>query len=374
MRCLILALLSMVSVEAAANKLAGVPAEMQKWVDWQEIAGAVTLVAQDGKILELDAVGYANLAARRPMKTDSVFWVASMTKPVTSAAILLLSDEGKLGIDDPIGKYLPAFKELPKITIRHLLTHMHGLPEPEGLDENATLEEVAGVMARQQPAFEPGTQWRYGNGGMSLLGRIIEVVSGQSYPDFLQDRFFTPLGMTDTTFYPGAERLSRLATSYRMPPEGGPLVEAKITIIPGDLASTKRTPGPGSGLFSTATDMFRFYQMLLNGGELDGRRYLKPESVREMFTVQTGELEAGFCAGMGWGLGIGVIRRPEGWTRGLAVGTVNHDGAYGTTVMLEPGRKLLFIMMIQAAGLNPFRDGLRFRQAFTDAVMQAMTD
>lgn len=375
--------------DSSADRLAAIPATLQQWVNWGELAGAVTLVAQDGKIREFDAVGFADLATHRAMKKDDLFWIASMTKPMTAAAILLLADEGELSLDDPVEKYLPAFKNpsmvagnkddvhatvkppARAVTIRDLLAHTHGLKEPPAPPEGTALAEVVEIIARSPLQFEPGSQWKYGNAGMSVLGRIVEVVSGVSYPDFLQTRFFDPLGMADTTFFPTADQLKRLAVTYKNPKEGGALEKTEIFLWTRDLSSRERTVSPGGGLFSTAEDIFKFYQMLLNGGEFSGRRYLASVTVKEMFTPQTGDKEAGFSAGMNWGLGIGIVRQPQGWTRGLPIGTINHDGAYGTTVMLDPGRRLLFIMMIQRAGLNPARDGLRFRYAFTSAVMQA---
>jgi CubicO group peptidase (beta-lactamase class C family) len=364
-----------------------VPASMRKFMEWGDISGAVTLVAKAGKIVEFDALGYADLSNKRPMQKDTLFWVASMTKPITSVAVLMLSDEEKLSLDDPVEKHLPAFNGLWLIaeksddrmvlmrpsrppTIRDLLTHMHGLEEPPIPAAGASLEEVAASVARGPLQFEPGTQWKYGNAGMDILGRIVEVVSGQSFPDFLETRFFTPLGMKNTTFYPDAEQLKKLAKSYDRPPEWGPLREVGIWLLNGDLAKKEQTVLPGAGLFSTAEDIFHFYQMLLNGGEYEGRRYLRKETVSEMLTPQTGDLEAGFSPGMAWGLGVGIVRNPQGWTDVLPAGTWGHDGAYGTTVMAEPERKLLFIMMIQRGGLFPSRDGLKFRHAFHSAVMR----
>jgi len=367
---------------------AKVPAALQRWVDEGDLAGAVTLIARQGRIEAFDTIGFSDLATRRPMERDTFFWVASMTKPITAAAVLALADEGRLDLDDPLGKYLPAFSQpwmiaeksdtgmrlrrpARAVTIRDLLAHLHGLEEPPVLPEGTSLAAVTTVIAQAPLQFEPGSQWKYGNASMTVLGRLVEVVVGQPYAEFLQARFFDPLGMTETTFFPDAGQIARLATTYKRPERDGPLEKAEIFLFPEGFASRARTVAPGGGLFSTAEEMFRFYQMLLNGGEFAGRRYLRRETVRAMFTSQTGDLPAGFSPGMGWGLGIGVVRQPEGWTEGLAPGTVNHDGAYGTTVFLDPSRDLLFIMMIQRTGLGGAPDGLRFRHAFTSAVMAA---
>lgn len=377
-------------LEVRSARWHGVASAIQEYVNKGELSGAVLLIAQDGHIETLDSIGYSSLASGRSMKTDDLFWVASMTKPVTAAAILRLSDEGKLSIDDPVSKYLPAFKALwmvaekgdtqiilrrpaREVTIRDLLTHMHGLEEPASISATASLTEVVDLIIRAPLQFEPGSLWRYGNAGMSVLGRIVEVISGESFAGFLQTHFFDPLGMSETTFYPSDAQFERLATSYRFSNETGELVESDIFLFPGELLqSRQRTVSPGGGLFSVAEDVFKFYQMLLNGGEFRGRRYLEASTVEEMFTPQTGAQPAGFSAGMSWGLGVGIVSQPQEWTRGLAGGTINHDGAYGTTVFLDVGRRLLFIMLIQRGGLNPATDGLRLRQAFTSAVMKVV--
>lgn len=372
-------------------QLAAIPAAMQQYVEWGDIAGAVTLVARDGRVLEFDAVGLADVATKRPMKKDTLFWVASMTKPITSAAILMLVDEGRIALEDPLEKYLPEFQEPwmvaektderivlerpPRlVTIRDLLAHTHGLEEPPLPAVGTPLSGLVASVARGPLQFPPGTQWKYGNAGMTVLGRVVEVVSGMPFEDFLRMRFFEPLGMTDTTFYPDAEALQGMAKSYSRPVENGPLAEVPIVLINGDPAKKEQTVLPGAGLFSTAEGMFRFYQMILNGGEFAGRRYLAESTVKEMRTPQTGDLEAGFSAGMAWGLGVGIVKNPQGWTDVLPVGCWGHDGAYGTTVMADPRRGLLFLMMIQRMGLNPAHDGLRFRHGFHAAVMRAFAD
>ncbi len=196
-----------------APAVAEITAAMKDQVDKQVVSGAVTLVARPGGVTHLSAIGLADIDAQRPMRTDTIFWIASMTKPVTSAAILALQDDGKLSVDDLVGKYVPELAEMKtrdgkafKLTLRHLLTHTSGLAE-------ASNQEVAGITrleplmtlyAKKPLNFEPGSKWQYSQSGMNTLGRIVEVASGQSYPEFLQKRFFGPLGMKDTTFYPNA--------------------------------------------------------------------------------------------------------------------------------------------------------------------------
>ena len=387
-------LLAMNSVSLAqtdSDRLQVIPETMRQPVEAGELAGAVTLLARDGKVVELDAMGQADLRSGRPQKTDDMFWVASMTKPITAAAVMILADEHKLAIDDPVEKYLPAFKKMwmiaeesgdhmtlrhpaHPVTIRQLLCHTHGLTEIPPPVAGTPLEQWVNEIARSPLHFEPGSQWKYGNSGNNVLGRIIEVVSGTSYEDFLQRRIFDPLGMKETAFYPDASLLARLAKSYNLPHGGKPLEEAEIGMLGGELSSRTRTIGPGSGLFSTAMDMWRFYQTLLNGGELDGQRILSAEAVAEMSRVQTGTLDAGFSPGMGWGLGVGIVREPVGWTDALPVGAYGHDGAFGTTVMIEPAQKTVMILMIQRSGLNPYADGLKYRQMFQRAVKAALSE
>jgi CubicO group peptidase (beta-lactamase class C family) len=257
-----------------------------------------------------------------------------------------------------------------KVTLRHLLTHTHGLEEPPAAAPLTSLAEIATAASRGPLGFEPGTRWRYGNAGMAVLGRIVEIVSETPFADHLSKRFFQPLGMNDTTFYPSDAQYARRALCYKRPEAWGPIEETGIGILNGDPATRTQSVMPGGGLFSTTHDIWRFYQTLANGGAIDGRRYLSESRTREMTTPQTGELEAGFSGGMAWGLGVGIVRSPQGWTDVLPVGTWGHDGAYGPTVMIEPRSGLLFMMMIQRVGLNPYSNGLRFRHAFHMSVRE----
>ena len=184
---------------------------MQEFIDKQEIAGAVTLIANRDKVVHLGTVGQADIAANKPMRADTMFWIASMTKPITATAVLMLQDEGKLSVDDPVSKYLPELADMKtadgkpaRLTLRHLLTHTSGMAEATQDESQAsqTLADLIPHYAAKPLAFEPGTKWQYCQSGINSLGRIVEVVSGQSFPEFLQKRLFEPLGMKDTTFYP----------------------------------------------------------------------------------------------------------------------------------------------------------------------------
>ena len=251
---------------------AGINAAMQAMVDKQEAAGVVTLVTTRDHVVHLGAVGKADLASGRPMTNDALCWIASMTKPITGTAILMLQDEGKLSVDDPVGKYLPELAKVATadgtvhtVTLKHLLTHSSGLAESSKEEREAakTLADLVPGFSRRPLQFAPGSRWAYCQSGINTLGRIVEVVSGKSFPTFLQERLFTPLGMQDTTFYPDPTQVARLASSYKR--EGELLVPAKL---PWDFDPTNlgHYPAPNGGLFSTASDYARFCRMLLNEG------------------------------------------------------------------------------------------------------------
>lgn len=361
-----------VGMEAAP--LAQIAPRMQAFVDQGEIAGAVCLVARQGRVVSLEAVGQADLEAKRPMRPDTLFCIASMTKPITATALMTLVDEGKLSIVEPVSRYLPEFKETAvaggkavPITLKHLLTHTSGL---SGSQQNqGSLEETAQALARQPLAFEPGTKWQY-SPGLSVIGRVVEVVSGQSFEQFLQDRIFGPLAMVDTTFHPTPEQQSRLARLYQRGPQDKSLEPATHWLVE---VSPETSPNPSGGLFSTAPDMVRFYQMILNGGQLDGRRIVSAASVRQMTTLQTDDLRTGFTDGNGWGLGWCLVRQPQGVTRMLSPGTFGHGGAFGTQGWVDPERKMIFVFMIQRIGI-PNSDASPMRDTLQDLATQAVVD
>lgn len=352
---------------------------MRSLVSKNEIAGAVTLLATRDKIVDVATVGNADVAASVPMKPDTLFWIASMTKPVTATAILMLQDEGKLSVDDPVGKYIPELAALKTpagkpavVTLRHLLTHTSGMAEAtkEELHAAHTLADLIPAHASKPLQFEPGSQWRYCQSGMNTLGRVVEVVSGQSFPEFLQARIFEPLGMKDTSFYPTREQAGRLAKSYHR--VDGKLEETPIMLLGGkDLTSHDRYPAANGGLFSTASDYARFCQMMLNRGSLNGKEYLKPQTVDLMSSIQTGNLKAGFSEGHGWGLGVGVVREPHGVTAMLSPGTFGHGGVYGTQAWIDPVRGVAYLLLIQRADL-PNSDASDMRRAFQQAAADSI--
>lgn len=381
-----LALVSARSILAADNvpapkspSINGVSQAMARFIDDHEIAGAVILVADGNRILYLNATGLADLEEKRPMSPDTIFWIASMTKPVTSTAVMMLQDEGKLSVDDPVEKYLPEFKDLKtadgepaKITIRHLLTHTSGLAEisSEQAKNAKTLADVIPLYVAKPVNFTPGSKWVYCQSSINTAGRIVEIVSGKPFADFLDERLFRPLGMKDTTFYLTDDQLPRLATPYRK--NGDKLEKAENFILLGKSPTSRdRFPAANGGLFSTAPDYVRFCQMVLNGGELDGRRYLKRENVELMTTVQTGDLKTGFTEGNGWGLGWCVVRQPQGVTAMLSPGTFGHGGAFGTQAWIDPKQQRIYLLMVQRANF-PNADNSDVRRVFQETAAAAL--
>lgn len=347
-------------------------AALQPFVDRHELAGAVTLVATADKVLDLEAVGWADIATKRPMRTDCLFWIASQSKPITATALMMLVDEGKVSLDDPVEKYLPEFKEqwlvaerdeahvlLKKpqhpIAVRNLLNHTSGMlyktpaeqPTLDVLPLDARMR--AYVMSPLQ--FEPGTKHLYANTGINTAARIVELVSGLPYERFLAERLLTSLGMKDTTFRPDASQLKRLAKSYKPNAAGTALEEAPILQLRYPLGDPTRCIQPAGGLFSTAGDLLNFYRMILNGGVFAGRRILSEQAVRQMTSKQTGDLPQAY------GFGFDVTR-----------GVIGHGGTYGTQSSLDATRRFISIFLIQYAG--PPADLKSFLPAFRRAAAE----
>lgn len=385
-------LVLLLGVAAAPQEGAAIRAEFQGYVDRHQAAGTVTLVARKGKIVSLEAVGWQDLEAKTPMKTDTIFQIASMTKPVTATGIAMLEEEGKLSIDDPVEKHLPEFrgqalitkkegssitlgKPARPITVKDLLTHTSGLRggPPPGFGDlyskrNRTLAEVTIAVSQWPLEFEPGSKWAYCNMGIDVLGRLIEVCSGKSYEEFLQERLFGPLGMKDTFFYPAPEQKARVATLYRKDKDR----LARADNFLGDAVGGK-FPLPAGGLFSTAPDMMKFYQMMLNRGTADGRRYLGEAALEKMVRNHTGDLRAGFTDGVAMGLGFQLVGKPVGVTEMLSPGTFGHGGAFGTQSWADPKREMIFILMVQRSGF-PNGDASDLRKSLQTLGVAAFKD
>ena len=400
-RCLVYLILLGLSFSARAShlptgagfeaaKLTALPKRLQSFIDDNTISGAVTLVARHGQIASLEAVGLSDIANKKPMRTDTLFWIASMTKPMTATAVLMLQDEGKLSVEDSVEKYLPEFKNqwlvqdkssnalalihpARPVTLRDLLTHTSGLGDVPPPRPNCSLAELVMAYSQQPLKFPSGSKWEYSNAGLNTLGRIVEVVSGQSYAEFMERRIFRPLGMKDTTFWPTASQAKRLAKSYQPAKPGPGLEEINTWVIKDNLSDRSRTAFPSGGLFSTASDMFRFYQMVLNGGTAHGKTLLSRAAVDLMTRTQTGDIKTGFTEGMSFGLGWLVVKQPTGVTAMLSPGTFGHGGAYGTQGWVDPKKDTVFVLMIQRAKL-PNADASDVRRAFQEAAVAALTD
>jgi len=358
----------------ATAKPSAIKAALQPFVDRHELAGAVALVASKEKVLAVESVGFADIAASQPMPENALFWIASQSKPMTATAFMMLVDEGKVSVDDPIEKYLPEFKgqmviaekddnhvllkkPIHPITVKNVLTHTSGLPfasplERPSLDLLPLLDRVR-ANAMLPLEFEPDSKYQYSNAGINAAARIIEVVSGMPYEEFIQKRLFDPLRMKDTTFWPNEEQLSRLAKTYKPNATKTGLEEGTITQLRYPLNDrSKRFPMPAGGLFSTAQDTARFCQMILNGGTLDGRRYISEAALKQMTSRQTPpEIKDSY--GFGWAVG-------EGWA--------GHGGAYATNMTVDFKRGLVLAYHVQHAGFPG--EGGKAQDAFRKAALE----
>jgi CubicO group peptidase (beta-lactamase class C family) len=371
----------------ASSKIPGVSAAMRDVAEKGQISGAVTLVVTKDKILHSDATGFADIAQKQPMTPDSLFWIASMTKPVTAVAVLMLHDEGKLKVTDPVEKYIPDFAQLKtpsgrpaNLTIAQLLTHTSGLGEAprEPATQARTLADLIPLFLGAPMQYEPGAKWSYTQSGINVASRIVEIVGGQPFDVFLQKRIFDPLNMNHTTFYPSRKPDLHLVVAYKKNPATGAL-EAVPPL--GGFGVEGRPPLGNGGLFSTGPDYARFCQMLLAGGTLDGKRYLSPEAMKLLMTVQTGDLPAGFFqsaqfgnrgTNYGWGIGTCILRSPHpGVASMLSPGTFGHGGAWGTQAWIDPVRGVAFILMVQRADF-PNSDASDVRRAFQQAAVDAL--
>lgn len=387
-RCLLAFLAAALLLRApllSQDRFADVPAKVQPFVDKAEISGAVMLVADRDRVLHLSAVGESDIATGRAMRTDDIFWIASMSKPITSVCVAILVDQGLLSFDDPVEKFIPEFRNMwvsdeagdrhadRPITLRDLLTHTSGLGEYYAADPHWTLAQFARQLAGQPLRFQPGTRWAYSTAGVDTLGRVVEVAGGMPFAQFMQRRLLDPLEMTQTTFWPTDAEAPRLAHQYVRNAREGRLEETPIHYIYGGaITDPLRPPLGGAGLFSSAQDVTRFYQMVLHGGELGGHRILRQSTVAEMTRKQTGDLKA--RPGMPWGLGFCVVEDPSQMEANttLSPGSFGHGGAFGTASWADPTRGLVYVFMIQRdkMGMNP--DNSYMRRAYQDAVAAAL--
>lgn len=378
--------LAALPLAAAAPHLPGVGDAMRDMIAQKEITGAVTVVVSKDKVLHLESTGLADVASGRPMTPDTLFNIMSMTKPVTAVALLMLQDDGKLKLSDPVAKFIPEFANLKtpsgqpaNLTLAQIMTHTSGLGEAGGpaAGRARTLAELVPLWLAAPMQYEPGAKWKYTQSGINCGARVVEVASGMTFPEFLARRLFGPLGLKNTTHTPAGDQIARIATPYAKSKESGALEAGRVS----PPAPGERPPTGNAGLYASATDYARFCQMLLNGGTLDGRRYLSAAAMKFLTTPQTGDLPTGFFQndtygqrGMnyGWGIGTCILKTPhEGLAAMLSPGTYGHGGAWGTQAWIDPVKGVAYVLMVQRSNF-PNSDASPVRLAFQQAAAAAL--
>lgn len=363
------------SSSLSKERLALIKPMMQRYIDEKNISGGLTLVAHNGNVEHFEAFGKMDLSADKIMQKDAIFRIYSMTKPITSVAVLQLFEDGHFALDDPISKFIPAFEhtnvyknmagevliEEPlnkPITIRHLLTHTSGLSygfsahpvdklyqEATVFSSDSTLQQMVENVARLPLIAQPGEKFVYSVAN-DVLGYLVEVVSGLSFENYLAQHIFQPLNMVDTGFYVPLEKRPRLAEIYTPNPNANGLIT--LNNIPLQLNKYRFFPSGGGGLFSTVEDYLRFTQMLLNGGQLEGERILGRKTV-ELLSMNhlpdDGTLP--WDDNVGYGLGVAVILNDAGDANLSSIGSYSWSGAAGTTFWIDPQEKLIAILMTQ---------------------------
>jgi CubicO group peptidase (beta-lactamase class C family) len=367
---------------------AKVAAAVQPFVDKHILAGAVLLWADQDSVLGLECVGFSDVEKRVPMKPDDLFWIASMSKPLTATAFMILVDEGKVKLSDPVEKYLPEFrgqwlaaeqdeqhqllkKPARPITVEDVLSHTSGLPFNSPLEPKVDINPLsrATVTYGFSPLkTEPGTKYEYSNAGINTAARIIEVASGMPYEKFMEERLFRPLGMVDTTCTPTAKQLERLAKSYKPNAAKDGLEETPINQLTYPLDATNRFASAAGGYFSTAKDLSLFCRMILNGGVYHGKRYLSEAALAEMTSSHTKDLMG--KKGSAYGLGWQISGRAPNATDTQHSGTVGHGGAYNTNMQIDLQHQLITIFLVQHAAY-PSKEGANIFPAFRGAALEA---
>jgi CubicO group peptidase (beta-lactamase class C family) len=374
------------AVGVSSERLGRIRRFIGSYIESNQIAGAVTLVARKGRVVHFQAQGWRNKEDSLPMEKNSLFWLASMTKPIVSTALMMLWEDGIFMLDDPISRWLPGYAEkqvrdsvtrklipaVRPITVRHLLTHTSGLAAVSHPDVNspadsaATLLEAVERAAPLPLAFQPGEQWHY-DASTDYVAALVEKMSGKTIDEFIRDRILKPLGMRDTHYNIPRDKVSRVARVYRWRGDSGiaPLGRPEY------IRPSKFFPGV-TGLSSTATDYFRFAQMLLNGGEYEGQRLLSPMTVKLMISNHIGDDKPVYVRGegFGFGLGFGVMTDPRKSQDALSTGTFSWGGLHGTLFWVDPVEELVGILMIQITPYVP----LRIRPLYPVVVSQAVVE
>lgn len=385
------------SVGLSASKLDEATASLQQHIDAGDIAGVVAAVARDGKIVYFESLGMMNIEQAKPMQEDALFRIYSMTREITSLAVLQLYEQGKFKMDDPIKMYLPDFEAQrvlldpestditqtrPRngdITVAHLLTHTSGLGsrssrlyrEQKVRDKNITLDQMTENAARVPLFHDPGTAFLYGIHA-TILGKLVEVWSGQPFEDYMEEQVFQPLEMDSTMFWAAGADAERLAELYR--PTDGRLLPYQIETVPWTMRP--RLMEGGVGLLSSVKDFLNFSQMVLNRGEFNGRRILQEETAALMYENAVPEAampigDSGYWLGSGWTLGgFNLVMDPAAYSWPVSKGTIWWDGSAGTRYFIDPVQNMIIVIMAQ---ISPSRGG-GFREDFTTLVDAAITD
>ena len=366
------------TVGMSSQRLERIHNFIQDYIDTNQIAGAVTLVARKGKVVHLEAQGWRYKEENATMDKDTIFSLMSMTKPIVSTALMMLWEDGKFMLDDPISKWLPSYankqvldpvsgQRIPAhaVTVRHILTHTSGLSLEPGPRPKTLLEEIE-KSAPRPLAFQPGERWQYGS-STDFVAALVEKISGMTVDEFVRQRIFEPIGIRDTYYNIPKEKVNRVAAVYRPDKDG------KITLLRKPEYHEPTTYFPGvAGLNGTAADYFRFSQMILNGGEYEGHRLLGRMTVDMMISNQigTGKLVYIRGAGYGFGLGFAVLTDPSKSPDALSPGTFTWGGADGTLFWIDPVEELIGILMVQ---INPYSH-FNIRPLYSVVVSQAVVD
>ncbi len=398
-----LAMASPESVGMSSERVDRINALMQRYIDADLVAGTVTLVARKGKVVNFQALGLKDVEQNQPMTTDTIFRMASMTKPIASVALMMLYEQGWFQLDDPISNWLPEFSNMnievrtpgsdivllepaqTAITFMHVLTHTAGFQNSYRGDipgyqstmavrDNEALDSWTERLATLPLRYEPGTRWEY-SAATSVVGRLVEVISGKTLDEFFHQEIFQPLQMTDTYFYLPEEKLHRFASLYG--PDASNENRISLTETGGTNTNSNYFREPrnffsgAGGLVSTAADYIRFQQMMLNGGELDGVRLLGRKTVEQIFKNHTGDLPLWLSGpGMGFGLGYSVVLDSAVANTSDTEGSVSWGGAFGTIFWIDPKEELIGIMLTQ---IRPYTH-LGLRENFHNVVNQAIID
>lgn len=366
--------------------LESIPGLMQAFVDKEETTGVVTLAAHKGKIISQSAVGYQSLEAETRMRKDSVFWAASISKPFVAVAVMMLVEEGKIQLNDPIEKHIPEFKgiqltnpnydisredikllELEQpITIQDCLNHTHGLPLTARVDAAVNIRDHVLASAQSTLDWEPGSKWRYGGEGLHVAAHIVELHSGMSYEDFLQKRIFKPLGMKDTWSMRDDVPRKRLVERYTR--------DKKKQVWTTELENISDRPyfRPSGGLYLTAENLFRFYQMMLNQGVFKGKRIIRETTANTLVAITCGHLEKGdHIKGCFSALGFRTVREQvDARSTGLNPGSYGHGGSGGSMAWADPVTDTIYIYMRNNYGTSQVPMIETFQKTVSEVVSQ----